>query len=230
MCCCVSVVNWAGIHAELCDTRFALGLSEINVGLCDTGIHTDLCESEDGINASESFFRGCDTDLRFLLEAQYRLTLAVPCPIDTAATDCNSSDAGCTGNTSTTCNGLFDVINASAVTTLPFGDPCLKDFIQHRCHDTLPVPKIVHYVWFSPRTLDVYTFLSVLSAYRFIRPCLILFHADYLPLGPYWAALRSMVPVLLHVKRTAPNHIFGITLGYVQHKSDIARLEALKGL
>ena len=90
-------------------------------------------------------------------------------------------------------------------------------------------PQVVHYVWFSNHSLDVVTMLSVLAAYRFVDPCLILFHADSLPQGPNWTALLSLVPVVVVVRRTAPSTVFGRTLGAVQHKSDIARLEALKG-
>ncbi|XP_076446827.1 uncharacterized protein LOC143284078 [Babylonia areolata] len=131
------------------------------------------------------------------------------------------------------CLGHTLVPADSPVPAVPFGQPCLKRFVEESCHDDvgdsgLLVPRLVHYVWFSRHPLDLVTFLSVLAAYRFLDPCLILFHADTVPEGPYWRALASLVPVLVVVRREAPAQVFGRPLGAVQHKSDIARLEALK--
>ncbi|KAL8584479.1 hypothetical protein ACOMHN_016800 [Nucella lapillus] len=126
------------------------------------------------------------------------------------------------------CHGHVLVPADSPVPAVPFGQPCLKRFVEGHCYDGVPVPRVVHYVWFSGHTMDWVTFLSVLAAYRFLKPCLILFHADSVPQGLYWRALPSLVPVLVLVQRSAPVQVFGRPLGAVQHKSDIARLEALK--
>ena len=87
---------------------------------------------------------------------------------------------------------------------------------------------------FSPsgkqgRELPEYTFLSLLSALRFLQPCLLLFHADHLPYGKHWEALLQLTSRLVHVNRTAPAAIFGHVIQRIEHKSDVARLEAMRG-
>nr|KAG5701053.1 hypothetical protein BaRGS_008774 [Batillaria attramentaria] len=43
----------------------------------------------------------------------------------------------------------------------------------------------------------------------------------------HWEALVQLVPNLIHIKRTAPDTIFGHEINIVHHKSDVARLEAM---
>lgn len=93
------------------------------------------------------------------------------------------------------------------------------------------MPKIVHYVWLGNkrREFEFQNFLSVLSAYKFIKPCMIFFHGETLPYGQYWDYLLKIVPNIVHVYRKAPEFIHGIKLSYIEHKADIARLEAILG-
>ncbi|PVD32955.1 hypothetical protein C0Q70_08402 [Pomacea canaliculata] len=101
-----------------------------------------------------------------------------------------------------------------AVTTLESHDPCLAHLAQSTwCNDPgMRVPRLVHYVWFTRHTLPLYTFVSVLSAVRHVRPCLVLFHGDVIPEGPYWRALLQLVPNIVHVRSQRPRQIFGHTL------------------
>lgn len=53
-----------------------------------------------------------------------------------------------------------------------FNDPCLSRVILKRCYDNgRPVPRVVHFVTFRRRPMQFYTFLSVLSAVRFVQVC-----------------------------------------------------------
>ena len=91
-------------------------------------------------------------------------------------------------------------------------------------------------LFFSPphsgqkgRELPLYTFLGLISVLRFLQPCLLLFHADHLPYGKHWEALLQLTSRVVHVNRTAPVAIFGNVIKRIEHKSDVARLEAMRG-
>ncbi|XP_064647975.1 uncharacterized protein LOC135500430 isoform X2 [Lineus longissimus] len=94
-----------------------------------------------------------------------------------------------------------------------------------------PVPKIVHYCWYGGRrrpNFRFYHLISVLSAYKNIKPEVIYFWYDYIPLGPLWKDIQARVPIIKLKHRPAPSHIYHRPLGiYDQHQSDIVRLEAV---
>ena len=107
---------------------------------------------------------------------------------------------------------------------------CLRRVIHTRCSDVnLRVPRLAHYVWFGPRKMSLHFFVSVLSVVRFLRPCLLLFHGDRVPAGPYWPALLQLVPYVVHVPRPRPRRIFGNVINVVEHSADVARLQLLIG-
>ncbi|XP_025085372.1 uncharacterized protein LOC112558868 [Pomacea canaliculata] len=116
-----------------------------------------------------------------------------------------------------------------AVATLESHDPCLAHLAKSTwCNDPgMRVPRLVHYVWFTRHTLPLYTFVSVLSAVHHIRPCLVLFHGDHLPEGPYWHALLQLVPNIVHVRSEKPSEIFGHVINVVEHSADVKRLQVL---
>ncbi|KAK7477594.1 hypothetical protein BaRGS_00031142, partial [Batillaria attramentaria] len=110
-----------------------------------------------------------------------------------------------------------------------FTDDCLSRVVRERCYgNTDVIPNLVHYVMFGGREIKFFTFLGILSAVRFVQPCLILFHMDRLPTGLYWDTLLRMVPNIVHVRRLPPTVIFGRNVTVVEHQSDIARLEAIR--
>ncbi|CAG5126247.1 unnamed protein product, partial [Candidula unifasciata] len=130
---------------------------------------------------------------------------------------------------------VTDVANKSVgVFSLNWNDnlECLKSFVSTNCYTRKKqvVPNVVHYVSFGRRVFKAESFISVLSAVRFQQPCAILFHGPDPPYGPYWVLLQSLVPNLIHVKMAEPTTIFGKAFGFVQHKSDIVRLEVLNAL
>lgn len=206
----------------------------VSAYLLDLNVRQLFCNGTSPHNTPVQFFKTCDANVDAILQQPFRLVTNFTCREAVSEEGDSASQQSRTlsveeGESNNTCNGHFIVPNTSPVISVPFRNTCLKRFITDSCFDGLPVPKVVHFVWFSNHTMDLVTFLSVLAAHRFLDPCLILFHADVLPVGPYWRALLSLVPVLVHVQRSAPSKVFGRTLGAVQHKSDIARLEALKG-
>lgn len=96
-------------------------------------------------------------------------------------------------------------------------------------HNMLIECSASHIYWYSKTKLWQISWKTMKLLYRFLNPCLILVHADLLPTGVYWRALRLLVPLIVHVQRQPPARVFGKLLGFVQHQADIARLEALRG-
>ncbi|XP_076458012.1 uncharacterized protein LOC143291761 isoform X2 [Babylonia areolata] len=87
---------------------------------------------------------------------------------------------------------------------------CLKRVIQGHClQKGQKVPKVAHYVQFGAFNMTFTAFLGVVSAARFFGPCLILFHGDAAPRGPYWRALLHLLPNVLHVPLNRPRDAHG---------------------
>ncbi|CAH1796200.1 unnamed protein product [Owenia fusiformis] len=108
-----------------------------------------------------------------------------------------------------------------------FGSEEIHKRLQACPKDIHTVPNIVHFVWFGEAQLRFHQMLSILSAYQKLTPCVILIHGDVLPHGDWWAYLKSKVPNMVHVKRTQPELIFNVKLDRIEHKSDVARIEAI---
>lgn len=112
---------------------------------------------------------------------------------------------------------------------IPFQDPCLRKVLDWYCRDDKRVPNLVHYVWFGKNEFNFIHFLSFLSVHKFQNPCLIMVHADKLPKGKLWAYFLQINSKVIHVHRKQPKKIFKTKLPFVEHKADVAKLEALKG-
>ncbi|XP_063412061.1 uncharacterized protein LOC134694887 [Mytilus trossulus] len=123
---------------------------------------------------------------------------------------------------------LENVTGMEPVQVFSENSECLQTFVMENCHDKELVPNLVHYIWFSKREMNFYHFLSFLSASRFLDPCLILVHGDHLPFGTYWEYLLTLVPNIMHVQKSPPEDIFGKPFGFIEHKADIARIQALQ--
>ena len=87
----------------------------------------------------------------------------------------------------------------------------------------------MHYVRFGSYNMTLDGFLSVLSVVKFLQPCLVLFHGDIVPSGPYWRGLLHLVPNILHVMTERPRRIFERDIKRVEHSADVARLQLLIG-
>lgn len=118
---------------------------------------------------------------------------------------------------------------AKYVYKAPFQDECLRKVLDWYCQDGKGrVPNIVHYVWFGKNEFTFINFLSFLSVHKFQNPCLILLHADKMPKGKMWTYFLQINSKVIQVFRKQPKKIFTKKLSYVEHKADIAKLEALK--
>ncbi|GFN83984.1 hypothetical protein PoB_001049000 [Plakobranchus ocellatus] len=108
---------------------------------------------------------------------------------------------------------------------------CLRKFLRFSCFKVKgqKVPNLVHYVWFGRNYFRPEHLISVLSAVRYQKPCAILFHSDHLPYGDHWRLLLHLVPEVIHIIRHQPQAIFGHKFGFIQHKSDVVRIQALMG-
>lgn len=106
-------------------------------------------------------------------------------------------------------------------------DKCLSLLVSQCCTGALPVPNVVHYVWFEKRNLSFFEFVSFMSTIRFVRPCVILIHGDSLPEGKFWDYILSIFPNIVHVERKVPNFLFGKSVKYKEHIVDAWRIKSL---
>ncbi|VDH94308.1 Hypothetical predicted protein [Mytilus galloprovincialis] len=159
----------------------------------------------------------------------WNFNCTVPCadmPDKTNMSDRVQAHVNC--NTLKPSMELINVKRMDTIQVFPEDSECLQTFVMENCHDVKPVPNLVHYMWFSKREMNFYHFVSFLSASRFLKPCLILIHGDILPFGTYWDYLLTLVSNILHVQRSPPEEVFGRNLTFIEHKSDIARIQALQ--
>lgn len=110
-----------------------------------------------------------------------------------------------------------------------FPNVCLGKVISSFCGDGKPVPNVIHYIWFGNMTFEFIYFVSIYSAHKHQKPCLIFLYYELLPSGTWWNLLRKIVDNIVLVKMRPPMMISGKMIKFVQHKSDIVRLKILKG-
>ncbi|XP_061179077.1 uncharacterized protein LOC133187681 [Saccostrea echinata] len=118
--------------------------------------------------------------------------------------------------------------NSKYIHVFNFPDKCLKRVVSKFCSDNLPVPNIVHYIWFGKQEFEFVYFVSFYSAHKNQNPCLIFLYYDVLPFGKWWDILVKLVTNIVYVKVTPPAEILGKKINWVQHKADIMRLRILK--
>lgn len=111
-----------------------------------------------------------------------------------------------------------------------FPDTCLKKIIDKFCTTPFLVPNIIHYIWLGKGIFDFMYFVSILSGHKKQHPCLIFLYYDTLPSGEWWNLLLLHVPNIIPVNVTPPSEISNQKILYVQHKSDILRLQILTGM
>ncbi|XP_060072429.1 uncharacterized protein LOC132552283 [Ylistrum balloti] len=130
-----------------------------------------------------------------------------------------------------TCDTLLDTDESPEVSEVPmfnFTDQCFRDELYKLCSDDEPVPNIVHYVFFGIYELTFFHFLSIWSTHIIQKPCAILIHGNTLVSGPLWDRLVKAATNLIRVRRAPPSDIFGNTIHLIEHKADVARLEAVR--
>lgn len=113
---------------------------------------------------------------------------------------------------------------------LGFPDSCLQKVIDQLCTTHFLVPNILHYIWLGKGSFDFMYFVSIYSGYKNQHPCLIFLYYDTLPSGEWWNVLLLSVPNIIPVKVNPPSKIKGKKIVFVQHKSDILRLQILTSM
>lgn len=113
---------------------------------------------------------------------------------------------------------------------LKFPDTCLKQIIDKFCTTDFLVPNILHYIWLGKGNFDFMFFVSILSGYKKQHPCLIFLYYDTLPSGKWWNLLLLYVSNIIPVSVTPPSKIGNQKIMFVEHKSDILRLQILRGI
>ncbi|XP_076802206.1 uncharacterized protein LOC143446456 isoform X1 [Clavelina lepadiformis] len=90
------------------------------------------------------------------------------------------------------------------------------------------VPNLVHFIWFGCRRFRVDHYITLLGAFRYQNPKLILFHTDCEPESEYWVVFKKIAGATLRlVKRSPPLTIWGIPIKVVEHRADVARLQIM---
>ena len=102
------------------------------------------------------------------------------------------------------------------------------NYFQNYSNDT-NIPNVVHYVVFADNgfQFNLLNYLSCVSVSKFIKPRAILIHGNVLPSGYWWKEMLRLVPDVYYVFREKPTSIQGWKLGFIEHASDITRLDVL---
>ena len=93
------------------------------------------------------------------------------------------------------------------------------------------VPNVVHYIHFG-KTLkfEFVNYLNVLGVHKFMKPNYIIFHGDAAITGKWWNRTVTEVPNLYRVWHHKPIHIHTRKIDFIEHTSDITRLQILYGM
>ncbi|KAK3604381.1 hypothetical protein CHS0354_011133, partial [Potamilus streckersoni] len=123
---------------------------------------------------------------------------------------------------------VTETMNISDVYHISYGNHCLHRIVNKCCDDGKSIPNVFHYVLYGYKALNIYTLMSLISAVRFQKPCLILIHGPSLPFGLYWDYFIHIYSNVIHVVRDMPTTMGGKELEFKEHGADIARVEAIK--
>jgi hypothetical protein len=130
---------------------------------------------------------------------------------------------------------VYTVLNQVAVSKPESCDPetdFRPDPSQQPSPDGLPVPNIVHYIWYhdKPVRFKFFHLLSMLSAEKYIRPDVIYFHTDLEPIGEYWETAKKNLTTLKVLHRKPTTCLFGEPIKnpvWETSQSDVDRLVVL---
>ena len=92
-----------------------------------------------------------------------------------------------------------------------------------------PVPNIVHYISLGTWEFQFLNYISFLSVHKFIQPWAIYVHGEKLPTGKWWNRTLYEVPNIYQVARKKPNRIQGKIVGWLEHSTDVLRLQTILG-
>ena len=100
---------------------------------------------------------------------------------------------------------------------------------RHTNNLTHPVPNKVHYVSLGRWEFTFLNYISFKSASINLKPEAIFVHGDNLPYGKWWQQVLTDVANVYYVKRAAPAVIQQREVGWLEHSSDVLRLQTLYG-
>jgi hypothetical protein len=86
------------------------------------------------------------------------------------------------------------------------------------------IPNVIHFIDVGGREFSFTHYLVVMSAYKVNTPENICYHCGIEPQGKWWETVKKYVTVK---NRKIPLEIFGNSLTYRAHQSDVMRLEIL---
>uniref|UniRef100_A0A2C9KU59 Alpha-1,4-N-acetylglucosaminyltransferase n=1 Tax=Biomphalaria glabrata TaxID=6526 RepID=A0A2C9KU59_BIOGL len=89
------------------------------------------------------------------------------------------------------------------------------------------VPKIVYFVTLGAYTFHMWNYIAVVAAYRHVQPVALYIVGDRHPQGEWWERVRRDVPGLRFVFREKPSSIAGRPAKFVEHLSDLVRMQLL---
>ena len=92
------------------------------------------------------------------------------------------------------------------------------------------VPNIVHYISVGTWNFTFLNYLSFRSVHTHIKCDYILVHGDGLPHGIWWNRTLDETPNIYHVYRKRPIRIQGRKVRWLEHSTDIMRLQTILGI
>ena len=93
----------------------------------------------------------------------------------------------------------------------------------------LLAPNIVHYVQFGSSKFSLLNYLSFVSVDLYIKPTFIFLHGDVVPRGEWWEKTIREIPNIYYVFRQRPVRIQNSKARWIQHSSDVLRLQVILG-
>lgn len=91
------------------------------------------------------------------------------------------------------------------------------------------IPNIVHYVFLGQWEFSFLNYLSVKSVHLHIKPLYIVIHGDNLPYGEWWLKTLREISNIYFAHRNRPVRIQGIRVPWIEHSSDILRIQTIYG-
>uniref|UniRef100_A0A2C9KNF3 Alpha-1,4-N-acetylglucosaminyltransferase n=1 Tax=Biomphalaria glabrata TaxID=6526 RepID=A0A2C9KNF3_BIOGL len=96
-----------------------------------------------------------------------------------------------------------------------------------KLESTTKVPKIVYFLTFGDYEFHLRHYVAIVAAQRHVDPIALYIIGDQEPLGIYWSLVLRDVPGVRFVYREPPRQMSGHQIHFVQHKSDLVRLQTL---
>ena len=106
---------------------------------------------------------------------------------------------------------------------------CLHEYIRQNCLDDLPVPNVIHLLWYGKgeHQFDIQNAIGLYSILTVSKPCLLILHGNVEHTGPLWNTMLPLAKNVVRVHKEPTTHIKGRKIRNVQNMADIGRIELL---